>query len=93
MIKDYYEKGRKLEEKSALTLMYNLLCGLKYMHSAGIMHRDIKPANILIDKNGRVMFCDFGMSRGILTGDEEKSELTRNLNNLNLSESKDMRKG
>ena len=93
MIKDYYEKGRKLEEKSALTLMYNLLCGLKYMHSAGIMHRDIKPANILIDKNGSVMFCDFGMSRGILTGDEEKSELTRNLNNLNLSESKDMRKG
>ncbi len=27
-----------------------LLKGLKYIHSAGIMHRDIKPANVLLSK-------------------------------------------
>jgi serine/threonine protein kinase len=72
--------------------MYNLLCGMKFMHSAGIMHRDIKPDNVLIDKNGKAMFCDFGLSRDMITDEEDgKSELTRNLNSFNLSENNDMK--
>lgn len=46
-----------------LTLVYyNILCGLKYIHSANIMHRDIKPDNILVTANLEVKFCDFGLS-------------------------------
>ena len=53
---------------------------MKFMHSAGVMHRDIKPDNILINKKGNFMICDFGLSRGTITDDEEtKSALTRNL--------------
>ena len=46
-------------------ILYNLLCGIKFLHSANIMHRDIKPANILIDSNCRVKLCDFGLSRSL----------------------------
>ena len=41
------------------TILYNLLCSLKYMHSAKILHRDIKPANILINEDCSVKICDF----------------------------------
>ena len=87
MMKENTESGKKIDEKEILKLMYNLLCGMKFMHSAGIMHRDVKPDNILINKNGNVMFCDFGMSRGMIT-ESVTSELTRKFNCLVSSENK-----
>mmetsp|Transcript_37614 Transcript_37614/g.97260 ORF Transcript_37614/g.97260 Transcript_37614/m.97260 type:complete len:448 (-) Transcript_37614:150-1493(-) len=47
------------------TLLYNLLVGLKYLHSAGIYHRDLKPANCLVNQDCTVKICDFGLSRAI----------------------------
>ena len=54
-----------LSELHIKTIIYNLLCGLKYMHSAKVIHRDIKPANILINEDCTVKICDFGLSRSI----------------------------
>ena len=61
-----HQKPRvNLLEAHVLWILYNLLCGIKFLHSANIMHRDIKPANILIDSNCRVKICDFGLSRSL----------------------------
>lgn len=46
-----------------LIIMYNLLCALHFIHTAGIMHRDLKPANILMTDECAVKLCDFGLSR------------------------------
>ena len=87
MIKECLKNEKKINEKDVLTLMYNLLCGMKFMHSAGIMHRDVKPDNILINQKGTVMFCDFGLSRGLISDEEEKSEISKFMS----PESKDIR--
>ena len=50
------------KEEHKLTIMYNMLCGLNFLHTANIMHRDIKPANILVNTNCSVKYCDFGLS-------------------------------
>ncbi len=46
-------------------MVYNLLCAVKYLHSANVLHRDLKPANILVNEDCSVKICDFGLARSI----------------------------
>lgn len=43
--------------------LYQMLRGLKYVHSAGVIHRDLKPSNILVNENCDLKLCDFGLAR------------------------------
>lgn len=44
-------------------LLYQLLKGVKYLHSCGIIHRDLKPANLLVNEKCDLKICDFGLAR------------------------------
>ncbi|VDN16561.1 unnamed protein product [Dibothriocephalus latus] len=44
-------------------LVYQMLRGLKYMHSAGIIHRDLKPSNIAVNEDCELKIIDFGLAR------------------------------
>ena len=43
--------------------IYQVLCGLKYLHSADIIHRDLKPSNLLVNRNCDLKICDFNLAR------------------------------
>lgn len=43
--------------------LYQILRGLKYLHSSNILHRDIKPGNLLVNSNCVLKICDFGLAR------------------------------
>ncbi|KAL4164868.1 hypothetical protein KRP22_003609 [Phytophthora ramorum] len=58
--------------------LYQLLCGLKYVHSANVIHRDMKPANILLNEDCTLMICDFGLSR-VMESDMSMEELSKHL--------------
>merc|ERR1712226_135412 len=52
-----------LQDAHVSTLLYNLLVGVKYLHSVGIYHRDLKPANCLVNQDCSVKISDFKLSR------------------------------
>ncbi|GKV37095.1 hypothetical protein SLEP1_g45161 [Rubroshorea leprosula] len=43
-------------------LMLQLLEGVSYLHRNKILHRDLKTSNLLLNKEGKLKICDFGLS-------------------------------
>lgn len=57
------ERG-PMSEGHARLFMYQLLRGLKYIHSANVLHRDLKPANLFVNTEDLVLkIGDFGLAR------------------------------
>lgn len=55
----------QLSEFHIKHFFYQILCGLKFIHSAEVIHHDLKPGNILCTLNGCLKICDFGLARGL----------------------------
>uniref|UniRef100_A0A8C5BSD6 mitogen-activated protein kinase n=1 Tax=Gadus morhua TaxID=8049 RepID=A0A8C5BSD6_GADMO len=53
----------KLTEERVQFLVYQMLKGLKYIHSAGIIHRDLKPGNLAVNPDCELKILDFGLAR------------------------------
>jgi mitogen-activated protein kinase 1/3 len=58
-------------------MIYQMLLGIKYMHSAKIAHRDLKPANILVNEDCSLKICDFGLARGTMENFNEPAPKSR----------------
>lgn len=63
-------KKKRLTDRIITYLFYQLLRGLKYIHSAGIIHRDLKPGNLAVNENCELKILDFGLAR------QTESEMT-----------------
>eukprot|EP00659_Diplonema_papillatum_P016396 gene16396-25131_t len=62
----------KMTEHHRACLVYQLLRGLKTVHSAGCVHRDLKPENLLVKQDGNTYYlalCDMGSGRDVSTAD------------------------
>lgn len=58
--------------------VYQILRGLKYIHSANVLHRDLKPSNLLLNSNCDLKICDFGLARvAEEAGDQTEYVVTR----------------
>jgi mitogen-activated protein kinase 1/3 len=54
----------KISDQHVEAFNCQILRGLKYLHSAGVVHRDLKPANILVNQDCSLCVADFGLARG-----------------------------
>lgn len=56
-------KSQKLSNDHICYFLYQILRGLKYIHSANVLHRDLKPSNLLLNTTCDLKICDFGLAR------------------------------
>lgn len=65
--------GRFSEERAKFYAA-EMVIALQYLHSEGIVYRDLKPENVLIDHEGHIKLTDFGLSKGGLHENNDKTE-------------------
>ncbi|KAA3460591.1 cyclin-dependent kinase G-2-like [Gossypium australe] len=54
---------RQFSTSDVKCLMLQLLEGVKYLHDNWVLHRDLKTSNLLLNNQGELKICDFGMAR------------------------------
>jgi len=57
----HLQDNGQFSEEAARIYICELVTAVAYLHENGIIYRDIKPENILLDRDGHIVLCDFGM--------------------------------
>ena len=70
-MKKLLKSNKFLEEVQCKSIIYDILCGVNYLHQAHICHRDLKPENFLYQSNSEdsdLKIIDFGLSKILAKG-------------------------
>eukprot|EP00668_Euglena_longa_P001259 GGOE01001489.1.p1 GENE.GGOE01001489.1~~GGOE01001489.1.p1 ORF type:complete len:868 (-),score=261.33 GGOE01001489.1:437-3010(-) len=63
-LRDILLKAGLLKPRQAAAYISDLLAGLDYLHSLGVVHGNVKPDNVLLTPEGRCKLSDFGLMQG-----------------------------
>jgi len=59
----HLQKEKKFSEERVRFYAAEIVAGLEYLHTAGVIYRDLKPENLLLTNEGHIVMTDFGLSK------------------------------
>eukprot|EP01120_Amphizonella_sp_Union-15-10_P001013 TRINITY_DN11078_c0_g1_i1.p1 TRINITY_DN11078_c0_g1~~TRINITY_DN11078_c0_g1_i1.p1 ORF type:complete len:458 (-),score=86.53 TRINITY_DN11078_c0_g1_i1:145-1446(-) len=92
LIEKQYRSGSRIPMVQIRQLFSHLINGLDYLHHQDIIHKDIKPDNLLLNEDGVLKICDFGVAERIDETFGEWSDVIDSPNSHGLSSSRDLHK-
>jgi eukaryotic-like serine/threonine-protein kinase len=57
--------GEGLDLPGALDIALQVAAALEHAHAHGVIHRDLKSSNVMVDREGRAIVLDFGLSQRV----------------------------
>ena len=72
-LQDRLDNSGPMPPEAAISAILQVLAALEHAHAAGIVHRDVKPQNILVDGQGNIRLCDFGIAL-VTRGDDRRTK-------------------
>ncbi|KAF8355135.1 sma-5 [Pristionchus pacificus] len=63
-----------IEDDLVAHFLYQVIRGLRYLHTAGIAHRDLKPSNLLVNSDCHLRIADFGMAKLAMRNEVDELE-------------------
>jgi len=59
----YLRKEGRFAEQKAKIYCAEIIEAISCLHESDIIYRDLKPENVLLDAEGHIRICDFGLSK------------------------------
>jgi len=69
----HLQKEGKFSEDRVRFYVAEIVIGLEYLHSMGIIYRDLKPENLLLSAAGHIIMTDFGISKEGLSCTDDRT--------------------
>jgi len=72
MVLDFFNGGelfthlkanKRFPEDTVRFYAGEIFLAFEHLHSQQIVYRDLKPENVLLDEDGHLRICDFGLSK------------------------------
>jgi eukaryotic-like serine/threonine-protein kinase len=70
-LRQLLDEQKRLSPDLTMHIGSCVAAALDTAHRADLVHRDVKPGNILITPDGRVLLTDFGIAKGMSSGDDD----------------------
>jgi len=69
----HLQKDRRFPEERVRFYIAEIVLGLEYLHSNGVLYRDLKPENLLLTNEGHICMTDFGISKQGFKSDDDRT--------------------